>query len=178
MRYLAYLAAYLVMQVIAYLLTPFLPLFAERRLGPADNANATAIELRLPQWLAWFDTPDNSLWGDYNWRRGRDATRYISMVAWLYRNSLYGFKWTALACQAHPELMTRTGNPHVNRNNGITGLFRASQPGGYWQWKLVKKLVGDWGVMWNFGWQLDTFAALNHPGIALFQFSPRIVRIR
>ena len=100
------------------------------------------------------------------------------MVAWLYRNSLYGFKWSALAAYVgDPILISFTGDPTVNRNNGSTGIFTA-QYRDYWQWKCVKKLVGNWGIMFNFGWQLDEFLKSGQPGVALFQFSPRFVTIK
>ena len=177
MRYTAYLLASLVMQVVAWIITPLLPLASERRYGYIKNAGYQGTGPRLKKWLSWFDTPDNSLDGDERFLRENDMG-YWQKVKWLYRNSLYGFKWSVLACFAHPARMTCKGDPRVNRNNGITGLFRARTDDGYWQWKLVKKLYGNFGVMWNFGWQLDEFATGNVGGIALFQFSPRFVTIK
>lgn len=52
----------------------------------------------LPPWLSWYQTPDNSLDGDAPWREGRRPfanntgwRRYVNRVAWLYRNSMYGY---------------------------------------------------------------------------------------
>lgn len=181
MRYFLYLSIYLVMQIIAWAITPALPLFARPRWGLIDNANRAGIEPRLPLWLAWFDTPDNSLFGDNKWMISHPKATHWTMVAWLYRNSLYGFKWTTLACRVdYPNLLVWEGNPLVNRNNGVTGRFKAWRNVGsdYWQWKYVKKLVGDWGLMLNFGWQLDEFVSSKKHGNALFQFSPRFVKIQ
>lgn len=96
MSYLHILAAYLSIQILTYLITPLLPLFAEVRDGFLDNKNRTGPGLRLPLWLSWFDTRDNPLTGDDKFH-AKNPPSYINMVKWLYRNSLYGFKWTVLA---------------------------------------------------------------------------------
>ena len=91
------------MQIIALAATPFLPLFAVSRLGYSDNNKYQRIEPRLPLWLAWFDTPDNSLRGDERWDR-EHTFGYLSMVGWLLRNRTYGFNWTVLSLpEGHPE---------------------------------------------------------------------------
>lgn len=56
----------------------------------------------LPDWLSWFQTPDNSLDGDSGWRTEHwqwIKSRYIRRVLWLYRNSMYGFKIDILGVQ-------------------------------------------------------------------------------
>ena len=177
-RYLMYMATLLVLQIVTWAITPILPLFRVRRIGPCYNGRLLLDSPRLPLWLSWFDTPDNSLLGDAKWSSTHDGD-YWSMVGWLYRNSLYGFRCTVLACRIlQPASIDYQGDPRVNRNNGITGLFRARMNGGYWQWKLVIPLVSDMGIMWNFGWQLDEFVKSGLPGVAMFQFSPRFVKIR
>lgn len=177
MRYFIYLVLYLVLQLITYIITPLLPLFTEQRLGNWNNANEQRIGTRLKSWLSWFDTPDNSLEGDYNWYLNHKAN-YLNFTLWLYRNSLYGLKWGSLACTVKlPQNITFSGNPQINRNNGICGIFNARYKD-YWQYKIVKKLVGNWGTMFNFGWQLDDFVKSGKPGTALFQFSPRFCMIK
>ena len=64
-RWLFYLLALVVMTIVAWIVTPILPAFAKPRLGPIDNNHGQAVEPRLPLWLAWFDTPDNSLLGEF-----------------------------------------------------------------------------------------------------------------
>lgn len=177
MRWPVYLLTYLILQVVAYLITPILPLFAKMREGWSDNHGAWREEPRLPKWLSWFDTPDNSLWGDRQFMLDHKET-YLSKVIWLYRNSLYGFKWTTLACVVdYPNEIVFSGYPNINRNNGVTGTFQASYKG-YWQWKCVKKLIGNRGIMFNFGWELDTAVKKGQPMTALFMFSPRFVSIK
>ncbi len=171
LRWLFCLVALLVMTVIAFFITPFLPLFAQPRMGPIDNNHGMAVEPRLPTWLAWFDTPDNSLLGDNNWKATHNGD-YWSMVQWLYRNSLYGFKWGPIAA---PNDGPRTihGDPTINCNNGHYGTMSIEKKP-YWQWKYVEP-IGSTGWCWmlNFGWLLNDL----DPPKALFMFSPRVVRI-
>jgi hypothetical protein len=179
MRWTLYLLASFVMQVVAWIVTPLLPLFAVSRYGKFDNGNEMKDAYRLPLWLAWFDTPDNSICGDWNFIHANSPCSYLSKVKWLYRNSLYGFKWSILACNVlEPLNIVAKGDPHINKNNGVEGTFCASYGHSYWQYKIVKRLVGDWGIMWNFGWQLDEFYKNKQQGTALFQFSPRFVKIK
>ena len=167
------------MTIIAFFITPFLPAFAVWRDGPIDNNNRTGKEFRLPLWLSWFDTPDNSLFGDNNWNMTHDGG-YLSQVAWLYRNSLYGFKWGFLSAPVDQPI-TYVGDPSINRNNGKCGVFKA-QMGKYWEYKIVKKIYGNRGIMFDFGWLLNAYVSDPHlvktQPKALFQFSPRIVTIK
>lgn len=171
-RWLVYLGALFVMSVLAFFLTPLLPAFARPRLGPVDNNHGQAVEPRLPRWLAWFDTPDNSLLGDKNWKATHDGG-YWSQVAWLYRNSLYGFKWGPIAAPMGGQRIIH-GDPDINRNNGHYGVLRITM-GPYWQWKCVKP-IGRSKRCWmiNLGWMLNDASQAR----ALFMFSPRVVSLR
>ena len=112
---------------MVWLITPILPLFAVWKTGWCNNNLYQAESLRLPLWLSWFDTPDNSLFGDQRWEQEHNGG-YWSQVGWLYRNSLYGFKWTVLAL---PE-----GHPSA------------------WQWHK-KYYFKTFYLDLNFGWMLD-----------------------
>ena len=171
-RWLIYLLSLFIMSVIAIFLTPILPAFASPRMGPINNNHGQAVEPRLPVWLSWFDTPDNSLLGDASWRACHNGG-YWSQVAWLYRNSLYGFKWGPLAAPMSEPRIIR-GDPNVNCNNGHFGTLRITM-GVFWQWKCVKR-IGQSGHCWmlNFGWMLNDVSQKR----ALFMFSPRCVKIR
>ncbi len=177
MRYYLYLCILIVLQLITYIITPLLPLLSKTvKATPINNNSRVASGTKLFRWLSWFDTPDNSLEGDDNFL-AKNVPSYISKVKWLYRNSLYGFKWTILSATiTDPQLIKYKGDPRVNRNNGIQGKLVATY-NNYWQFKYVKSIYKSYGVMLNFGWQLDEFIKDPKPGKALFQFSPRIVRI-
>lgn len=169
MRYFLYLLLYLPVQVLTYLITPLLPLFAVQRLGKLDNANAYRREPRLPLWLSYFDTPDNSLLGDSRWMANHSGG-YWSKVSWLYRNSLYGFKWSVLAAPILPEAQEISGNKLINHHTPLYGTLRIKQ-GSYWQYKSVNPFMGRILVL-NFGWLLDDTSQKK----ALFMFSPRLKR--
>lgn len=165
MRWLLYLAVYIPLQLFAYLVTPLLPLFAVTEYGPIDNANSWAIEPRL---TGIFGTYDNSLWGDDNWKRSRNAETYWSMVCWLYRNSLYTGK---LQLFSMPIQTTRkmVGNPQINYHTKTFGTMRITQPNGAWQYKTVRPFFGRILIL-NIGWLLDDCSQSK----ALFMLSPRI----
>lgn len=173
LRYPLYFCALLIMTVIAMIVTPLLPAFARPRLGPINNNNGSGVEPRLPRWLAWFDTPDNSLLGDLAWKATHNGG-YGSQVQWLYRNQLYGFKWGPLAAPMHAAERIIHGDPTINRNNGRFGTMSIRMRS-YWQWKCVKP-IGRTGycVMLNFGWLLDN----PQPPRALYMLSPRLARIK
>lgn len=170
MRYFAYLLIYFVVQMVTYLITPILPLFKTARGGWCNNREKWLVDWRLPRWLAWFDTPDNSIDGDRNFYDSH-GPGYLSRVIWLYRNSLYGFKWTVLAAPS-PAGMLITGDKKVlDYHTGQYGIMhlKASR---YWQWKCVKPF-GKWILVLNFGWLLEDTSQEK----ALFMFSPRIKRL-
>ena len=180
-RYLAYLLLYIPIQLFAYLITPLLPLFAVNRYGHLDNANAYGMGMRLPEWLAWFDTPDNSLYGDSGWQNAnpyRDESSYIGQslgyksywcqVRWLYRNSLYGFKWSVMSMPIERSDYAN-GVPELDYHTGKYGSFYITQPNGAWQYKSVRPFLGKILVL-NFGWLLDDCSQER----ALFMCSPRL----
>lgn len=172
MHWLLYLLAALVMEVLAVVLAPALPLFASLRPGPWNNGKQIAFGHRLPGWLAWFDTPDNALDGDENWLTSH-APGHWSQVGWLWRNRAYGFKWGPLAAPMYLPARVIRGDLKVNRNNGHYGLLRISM-GKYWQWKYVTPIASTgWCLMLNFGWLLDDDSQPR----ALFLFSPRVCKI-
>ncbi len=167
MRYLLYLLLYIPLQLFAYLITPILPLFAVMQYGALDNANSYGIALRLPWWLKYFDTPDNTLGRDGNFLAAHGDT-YWSRVAGLYRNSLYYWKWSVMAM---PVQSTRkmVGNPQIDYHTKTYGKMVITQPNGAWQYKLVKPFLGKILVL-NLGWLLDDTSKER----ALWMFSPRL----
>lgn len=187
-RYIHLLIAYVPFYVLAMLLAPVLPLFAEWRDGPADNANATAVEPRLPRWLFWFDTSyDNSLWGDHGWRTKHcpDHWRnYWGMVQWLWRNAACGFAWSVLA---HPvsvgeafALSSSGCGLDLDKSRMQQGWFRILSSAGAFQFRWVREF-GSWQLNFECGWLLDVYlksdtALVNHPR-ATFMCQPGIKRM-
>ena len=165
MRWTLYLLASLVMQVVAWIITSILPLFAVQRMGAWDNAREQRMGYRLPLWLSWFDTPDNALDGDYNWLKNHYPVSYWSMVGWLYRNSLYGYKWSVLAAPMDKDARDISGTSPTWKTTG----FQRIRMGKYWQWHMVK-VIGPVTINFNFGWLLNDVDQER----ALFMFSPRV----
>lgn len=175
MRYLAYLLLYLVLQLVTYLITPLLPLLAVRRECWNDNKSIWAPGWKLPKWLSWFDTPDNSLDGDTNHiNKYITYPRYLQHLLWLYRNSLYGFKWSVMGARIDSGRIF-DGNTKVNYVGPVYGTLRVSCDK-YWQWKKVTPSKLFKGRCWvlNFGWLLDD----PNQETALWMFSPRLKRIK
>jgi len=185
-RYLLLLCIYIPFYLLAMLLAPVLPLFAELRNGPIDNANGYGVEPRLPKWLSWFDTSkDNSLWGDHGWRTKHYPKlwqTYLGMVLWLWRNPAAGFSWSVLAAKIDRKenfTVSHSGNfLDVDKGQGTFGWFYIKSSSGYFQYRVVKKLWGNKAWTFEAGWLLDNYVKSDiafdeHPK-ALFQFQPQV----
>lgn len=158
MRYLLYLPANAIVTLLAYTLAPILPLFAN------DKGY-------LPNWLWWFQTPDNPLDGDADYARSHAPYKaegprkfyqiYINRVIWLYRNPSYGFDWTVLAFKPQPlgtRLVLNRGKKPIGGDLKSTGWYyiKVANPDGKTAWQLF--IVHHWnkthGAKINLGWKL------------------------
>jgi hypothetical protein len=166
MNYLKAAVGSIVVTLLAMILAPVLPAFASPTLGPCDNSHATRVEPRLPTWLAWFMTPDNSLYGDIGWRTEhcKHWHAYWGQVQWLWRNPAYGFDKAVAAAHIAPDAtLEYSGDPYIsNAANGIREGFcrvRITNPDGsqFWNYNRVKR-VGNRVLKLNFGWKLKTYA--------------------
>lgn len=166
------LPAWFAMTVVATCCNWMLPSFRVMRDGPLDNAQKTGVAPRLPLWLSWFDTPDNSLLGDGTWAVKHSGT-YWDMVAWLNRNSIYGFQWSVLSASCKGLLRTYTGNRDINHHTGTLGTLRV-KCGDYWQYKAVTKFIANYAWVINLGWILDDESQER----SMFVFSVRIRSIQ
>lgn len=169
-RYFTYLLIYVIVQAITYLITPILPMFAVMREGWCNNASYKAVAYRLPRWLSWFDTPDNCIDGDFGFQIFHPPG-YVSRVIWLYRNSLYGFKWSVLSAPSPSHMVIAGDKKVLDYHTGQYGIMHL-KAGTYWQWKCVKPFK-KWILVLNFGWLLEDASQER----ALFMFSPRIKKL-
>lgn len=165
------------MMVLAYILAPVLPLFASQRRGWVNNHEKQVVGPRLPEWLSWFDTPDNDLFGDDGHaERHAGRSEYYQMVTWLWRNPAYGFEWHGpLAADTTADMPLRLwGNPWIrNRHLAVAGWYFCTV-GPYWNYKAVQPLWGDLCFMSEFGWKLQPWAQRRESsGKAMFVFSLR-----
>jgi hypothetical protein len=149
-----------------------LPLFAVKRMGNTDNNSYQSVEWRLPLWMSWLDTPDNSLGRDGNHMKAHGET-YFSKFYGLWKNSLYNFKWSVLAAPANNKVcLTIEGPTNLNPHTKTYGTMRIKRGDGYWQYKCVKPFMGRILIL-NMGWLLDDPSQEK----ALFMCSPRLKKV-
>ena len=113
------IAPSLFMAVVGRLLAPVLPFFVQE-------------DGYLPQWLSWFQTPDNPSDGDEaHWERhpGTDWwSTYKRRTAWFWRNVCYGFDISVLGVEVRSsDSLTFEGDHDVG----------AKPPRSGWQWKKI-----------------------------------------
>lgn len=143
----------IIMWVVAIILAPILPIFAKDQYGKINNNNGTGVEPRLPNWLSWFQTPDNSLLGDDNFKSKHSGT-YLDKVMWLWRNPIYGLLWTTLAKYIEdPSLITKEGDTTIKaRENAKAGWYKLTCPEAFeytciiqlFKFKACLQLRGGW----------------------------------
>ncbi len=183
LKWLVMVPVMLAVTVLTFPLAFLLPFFATEQEGPLSNGNAYGLGPRLPKWLSWFQTPDNSLDGDYGWQTEHWQWRfklpaflctYVGRLGWLWRNPGYGFGVVRFD-SAVPVTATYSGNPAVNDSPGVEGWCLV-HAGGLFQLVWVKRLgAGSKCVYANLGWNVK--GLINDPRnryTATFAFSPRI----
>jgi len=154
LKYICLVLISLIADILNYFLAPIVVLFASQ-------------EGWLPRWFSWFQTPDNSLDGDNGWQlenrpfKVEDSSfkKYINRVAWLYRNSVYGFAISVLGIKILPtDRILTVGNPKVSNRPLVEGLvkrylYRDSKVIAF-QWYYVISWSPTRCVRLNFGWKL------------------------
>ncbi len=161
-RYSIYLLINFAFDVLANLIAPLLPLFAKPSLGQSNNGIETLVEPRLPNWLSWFMTPDNSLYGDKGWQTIHypNYKSYLGQVLWLIRNSAHGLVNGPLAAKFDRigDIIS-VGDPQLDRHNPAhAGLSFTAHCGDYFQWmKIVRVPLLKRQIYVNIGWLFDPF---------------------
>lgn len=154
MMYLALVMCSLIAKVLNLVAAPFVSLFA----------NAAGW---LPDWLSWFQTPDNSLDGDKGWKTSNRPylvedskfKRWWNRTRWLLRNSTYGFAIDVLGAKLlSTDVVVVRGNPKVSNRPLVQGLVvRTVRRNGklkYFQWYYVKAWSSTKCIRINIGWKL------------------------
>lgn len=175
LRYVIYLLINFVFDVFATFISPVLPLFAKSTLGNSDNNNAQLFEPRLPSWLSWFQTPDNSLYGDKGWQTIHypNYKSYTGQVLWLVRNSSYGLIWGPLAAKFDKITdIVYVGNPKLDRTNpkDVNEVFEAVCGDYFQSMKIVKVPLLNRSIYVNFGWLFHPF--VNNPETTNLYLAP------
>jgi len=179
MIYLVYLLLVpcsLLLTLLAVILAPVLPIFAKPLMGWCDNHSYEAVEPRLPIWLNWFMTPDNSLNGDATFAQ-LHAPSYWSQVLWLWRNPAYSFGLRYLAV---PYTTDVKGDKTIKDNQHAKEGWCLVHANGLFQFVCVKRIFSSSRCIYiNMGWNIralvdDNVMPKPLTWQATFVFSPRI----
>ena len=169
----------LLITLVAVLIAPILPLFAKPLFGWCDNHSYEAIEPRLPSWLGWFMTPDNSLDGDATFKR-LNPPSYWSQVKWLLRNPAYSFGLRYLNA---PYTTSVFGDKTIKDNDNAKAGWCFVKANGLFQFTSVTPIGFSRCIYINLGWNIralvdDNFMPKPIKYQATFVFSPRISGFR
>ena len=170
----------LLLTLVAVLLAPVFPLFATQQMGWCDNHSFEAVGPRLPKWLSWFMTPDNSLDGDATFER-LNPPSYWSQVKWLWRNPAYSF---ALRYLTSPYYTVVKGDKTIKDNDNAKEGWCIVQANGLFQFVLVRRIGSTSRAIYiNLGWNIrglvdDNVQPKPNPWQATFVFSPRLSGFR
>lgn len=166
---------------LSWLLCWLLPMFAVNRLGLCDNGTRMCSEPRLPGWLSWFDTPDNSLYGDIGWRNENCPSHwadYLGMTLWLFRNPAYGFSWSVLATSPIDTLITTYGNPNVtDGEHGIAGWMLSVTDGAF-RFRWVIPLFPGRCFMLDCGWCMRQSGKTDGSKLLFYGINPRFPKFK
>ena len=170
----------LIITLIAVLIAPILPIFATSQDGWNDNHSQWGKGPRLPVWLSWFMTPDNSLDGDATFCR-LNPPSYSSQIKWLWRNPAYSF---ALRYFIPNNAATFNGDNLIKDNDNAREGWLLVRSNGLFQFVLVWHIPGTSRCVYiNLGWNIRALVDDNvnpkpNPYQATFVFSPRISGFR
>ena len=169
----------LLITLLALVIAPVLPLFLISKEGWLDNHSSWGIGPRLPTYLGWFMTPDNSLDGDATFQN-LNGISYWSKVKWLWRNPAYSF---AIRYITAPYTTSVAGDPTIKDNDNAKAGWCLVHANGLFQFTLVAPIGFVRCIYINLGWNIralvdDNVQPKPDPYQATFVFSPRISGFR
>lgn len=173
--YLLLVPISLVLTLVAIILAPVLPMLATEQEGWLDNHAKWGVGPRLPTWLSWFQTPDNSLDGDATFER-LNGISYWAKVKWLWRNPCYAF---AIRYLNNPYYTKVAGDKTIKDNDNAKSGWLLVHANGLFQFTIVISIGFSRCIYCNFGWNIRALVDDNapikpDPYQATFVFSPRI----
>lgn len=178
MIYLIYLVLVpisLITTLIAIITAPIMPIFAKQIDGWLLNHSIWGIGPRLPTWLNWFMTPDNSLDGDETFQQ-INGRSYWSKVKWLWRNPAYGF---ALRYINRPYNIYVAGDNTIKDNDNAKAGWCFVKSNGLFQFTSVTPIGFNRCIYIVLGWNIRGVVTTNQDiWQATFAFSPRISGFR
>ena len=177
--YLLLIPVSLLLTLVAIILAPVLPLLASEQAGWLDNHAKWGVGPRLPTWLAWFQTPDNSLDGDATFER-LNGISYWAKVKWLWRNPCYAF---AIRYLTNPYYTVVKGDKTIKDNDNAKAGWCLVHANGLFQFVSVTPIGNSRCIYCNFGWNVRALVDDNYqpkPDLyqATFAFSPRLSGFR
>ena len=179
-KYILLVPVSLVLTLFALIIAPILPLFATNEMGWCDNHRYQGIGPRLPTWLNWFMTPDNSLDGDYSFEQ-INGRSYWAKIKWLWRNPAYAF---ALETLFVPYETSVSGDKTIKDNDNAKEGWCLVHANGLFQFTYVKRIFSSSRCIYvNLGWNIrglvdDNVMPKPLNWQATFVFSPRISGFR
>ena len=174
--YLLFVPISLLITLAAVILAPILPIFRQNIYGWCDNHSYEDFGPRLPSWLNWFMTPDNTLDGDATFQK-LNGISYWAKVKWLWRNPAYSF---ALRYLSNPYYTKVAGDKTIKDNDNAKEGWCLVHANGLFQFTLVKRIFSTSRCVYvNLGWNVrglvdDNVPVKPNPWQATFVFSPRI----
>ena len=179
LNYLILILISLLLTLIAMILAPVLPIFAVQKDGWLDNHSIWGIGPRLPTWLNWFMTPDNSLDGDATFEK-INGRSYWAKVKWLWRNPAYSF---AIRYIASPYTTSVAGDKTIKDNDNAKAGWCLVHANGLFQFTSVTPIGFNRCIYVNLGWNIrglvdDNVQPKPQNWQSTFVFSPRISGFR
>lgn len=182
MAYLIYILLVpisLLITLIAIIFAPVIPAFALQKDGWLDNHSILGIGPRLPTWLNWFMTPDNSLDGDNTFQK-INGRSYWAKVKWLWRNPAYSF---ALRYLSGVYWTSWQGDKTIKDNDNAKAGWCLVHANGLFQFTSVTPIGFSRCIYINLGWNVralvdDNVQPKPDPYQATFVFSPIISGFR
>lgn len=164
---------------IAYPFAPLMVLLASDQEGWLDNHSKRGIGPRLPWYLNWFMTPDNSLDGDATFEN-INGVSYWAKVKWLWRNPGYSIGLRYLEAPFETSVL---GDVTIKDNDNAKAGWCYVTANGLFQFTWVKSIGFSRCLYWNFGWNIralvdDNVPVKPNPYQATFVFSPRFSGFR
>jgi hypothetical protein len=182
MIYIKYILMALIslpLTLMGFILSPVLPLLSSEKEGKLDNGGSYGLGPRLPDWLSWFQTPDNSLDGDAGFEK-LNGKGYWPKIKWLCRNPTYAF---GLKYLNSPYESSVSGDKTIKDNDNARAGWCLVKSNGLFQFTWVKSIGFSRCIYCNFGWNIRALVDDNvnpkpDPYEATFVFSPRISGFR
>lgn len=180
LRYLLLVPISLFITLVGIILAPALPLLASQQSGWLDNHSNWGVGPRLPSWLSWFQTPDNSLDGDATFQQ-INGVSYLAKIKWLIRNPAYAF---AIKYLETPHECRVWGDKTIKDNDNAKAGWCFVRANGLFQFRFIVRINGtNRCLLVNLGWNIlglvdDNVQPKPNPWQATFVFSPRISGFR